>query len=325
MKSIVFKSGSLLWSGLNRLAEDGLRRGWIRPRKLPARVVSVGNIQAGGAGKTPLVARIAREASSRGLVVVILCRGYGGAWEVKGGVLAPGVATPPANLCGDEAALLHELVPEAWIGIGADRWRSFESCARDVAAQGVHERRIDLVILDDGFQHRKIQKDVEVVALTSRASGEAFFRESARALARAHLLVWTKGEREPAGLRVSGIPFVRARYRLPERPFKEAVCLVTGLGDGRAAREDLEKSGYEIRRHIEFPDHARYDARQIDGLLKSATSEGLRLVVTGKDWVKWRELGVRRGAGPGEIFVVEPELVFEEGQENWERVLWANG
>jgi tetraacyldisaccharide 4'-kinase len=114
---------SLLWS-----IGSWFARGTAKRVVLSARVISVGNIQVGGAGKTPLVAHLARQGIKRGLKVCILCRGYGGAWEADGGVLPPQdsrAARPDGQNCGDEAALLHDLVPQAWIGVGADRAASF--------------------------------------------------------------------------------------------------------------------------------------------------------------------------------------------------------
>jgi len=115
MSAILLRLLSALWSTVNAGMRLAARRGWVGSRKLPARVLSVGNLQVGGAGKTPLVALIAQEAIARGQRVCILSRGYGGIWEANGGVIAPGKEPAHPALCGDEPALLHELAPEAWI------------------------------------------------------------------------------------------------------------------------------------------------------------------------------------------------------------------
>jgi tetraacyldisaccharide 4'-kinase len=278
------------------------------------RVISVGNLQAGGAGKTPLVARIANEAAGRGKRVCILCRGYGGEWELSGGVIRPGSSQEVNALeTGDEAALLAELAPQAWIGVGADRVRQY---ARTVLEAG---QPFEVVVLDDGFQHWKIRKDLEVVALTSRGPTETLFRDFGSALDNADLVVWTKGEREP---RVpGGKPMIRVRFELPEPPWKGVgIWLVSGVGDNAATLESARRAGYRVERHIEFRDHAVYEQVMIRDLLRKSGEASCRIAVTGKDWVKWRASGVKQA----EVIVLEPEVKFEgEAKSVWDRIIWG--
>lgn len=307
MRSALTWSASAVWSFLSATARNLSDAGVLKSAKLDARVISVGNIQAGGAGKTPLVARIAREAVERGLRVCILCRGYQGEWEVSGGVILPGAGVT-ANICGDEAALLHELVPEAWIGVGADRVKQYERAKKEAGVA------FDLVILDDGFQHWKIRKDLEVVAVTSAKRTELLHRDWPRALSRADLVVWTKGDTENGhGSRV------RVQYELPPPLFSGPVWLVTGLAHDKAALKTIREAGYSVQRHVSFPDHARYSQPVVEELLESARRNGCQIVLTGKDWVKWKELGVSRA----QVQVLEPELKFLEGRELWDRKLWG--
>jgi tetraacyldisaccharide 4'-kinase len=308
---------SEIWSALSWGARKAAERGWLQSTRLPVRVVSVGNIQAGGAGKTPLVAQIAREAHERGLKACILCRGYGGEWEARGGLILPEAPAPLASECGDEAALLHDLAPHAVIGVGADRVRQFERAREEAGAP-------DLVILDDGFQHWKIRKDLEIVALTSAGRGQVPYRDWAGALGRAGLLVWTKGEARPKGLE-SG-PWARVRYRLPAPPASMSAAgfwLVSGVADGRSVETLARASGYRIERHVSFPDHARYSEPMVQDLAEEAARAGVRIALTGKDWVKWRGMaGMSRLEGT-RIAVLEPELEWVEGRERWNRVLWG--
>src|SRR5438105_3367167 len=92
--------GSCLWSSANALARVAADRRVIKRAGLGCRVVSVGNIQAGGAGKTPLVAQVVREAQERGLLAAILTRGYGGRWERDGGMIEPGQEAVDPDACG---------------------------------------------------------------------------------------------------------------------------------------------------------------------------------------------------------------------------------
>jgi tetraacyldisaccharide 4'-kinase len=308
---------SCIWSSLSWVAREAAKRGWLKNARLPARVISVGNLQAGGAGKTPLVACIAREAQARGLKTAILCRGYGGEWERRGGVIAAkadGGPEPVAAECGDEAALLHDLAPHAVIGVGSDRVKQFERI-RALAT-------VDLVILDDGFQHWRIQKDVEVVALTSATRRQTVFREWPKALMHAHLAVWTKGDTRPD---TAGMPFARVRYRLTAPPIAGAeYWLVTGVADGKSVRNLAEAAGYRITQHLSFRDHARYSEAWVEQSIRAADRAGARIAVTGKDWVKWRDMKLSElGAWKSRVTVLEPELEWIEGKDEWNRVLWG--
>lgn len=307
--SLMNRTVSWHWAFLSASARWMVRHGILNETRLPTRVIGVGNLQAGGAGKTPLVARIAKEAVGKGLSVAILTRGYGAQWETSGGILAPGSTAVP-ELCGDEPALLHELCPQAWIGIGHDRVRQFRLIEKELG------RAPDLVILDDGFQHWKIHQDVRVLALTPAQPGETLFRDWKSAISLASLAVWTKGASPQAGITV---PSVRLRYRLNEPKTAQPVLLITGVADPESVRRSMEQVGYRIVEHLKLDDHARYEKSWVESMLRSAESRNCAVVITGKDWVKWKALGIPSGR----IEIVEPELVFESGRENWDRVLWG--
>ncbi len=325
-----------VWSSLSA-GSRRLREG--RRLRLPARVVSVGNIQVGGAGKTPLVALIARQAAERGILTAILCRGYGGLWEKGGGLIAPGEPPPRTAHSGDEAALLHDLAPAAWIGVGADRARQFWTIAEKVSTLSPGLSPPALVLLDDGFQNRQLEKDLEIVAITGAGRSEMLFRDWPEALRRAQLLVWTKGDQPPAIREVAPeVPMVRARFFLPEAvagggfgvapnpspdPSKaRPIFLITGLADGGFARRTAEAAGYRIAHHLSFPDHARYAQAVLEPVIEKTRQQGLVLAVTGKDWVKLRELPLF-SAIRNAVLVFEPELRFSEADSQvWERVLW---
>lgn len=321
-KPIFNRIASLLWSAVNAVVACLVRARLLKPVDLGVRVISVGNLQAGGSGKTPLVALIAREAIARGSRVCILSRGYGGSATGAGYLIEPGSRAADPSRCGDEPALLHDLVPEAWISVGSDRVSAF---ARAAQASGA---TFDLAILDDGFQHWRIRKDVEVLALTSATRADRVFRDWDRAAERAHLRVWTKGEGKPGA---AGQELVRVRFR-PRRVFGpdqaqgvkpgfeggRPVWYVTGIGDGSSAVESLRLEGYAVARHIPFPDHARYSEHSIRELMLRAWEAEAILAVTGKDWVKLRGLGF----DPERIAVFEPEVEIVEGGNLWNRVLW---
>jgi tetraacyldisaccharide 4'-kinase len=305
---------SFIWALASKLARK-LSRSRVR---LPVRVVSVGNLQVGGAGKTPLVAFLSRQAIQRGKRVCILTRGYGSEWEFSGGVVFPGNDPADADQCGDEAALLHDLVPEAWIGVGADRSRQFADIQKLCAERGVGS--IDLVVLDDGFQHHRLFKDLEVVALTSSRWGERLFRDFQCALKGAHLVAWTKGDRRPDP---KGRPMVRFRMEIPNVESQQAHLLVTGLADGNYAKGSAERAGYRIAKHLRFRDHARYAPAVTQAIFEEARTDGLKLMMTGKDWVKWRQvMSISQKSVP--IEVIEPAVQLDASDEKiWNQVIWG--
>jgi len=300
---------SCLWSSLSHCARFSARKGWLKGTQLNARVISVGNIQAGGAGKTPLVAQIANEAIQNGLKTCILIRGYKSRWESEGGLILPDSPAADASLCGDEAALLHDLSPKAYIGVGADRLKQYDA----LHSQGV---TVDLVILDDGFQHWRIKKDVEVVALTSAKPSQILFRDFPQSVANANLLVWTKGEVRPA---MGNCPMAVVDFQLTEAGTQDPYWLVTGVASGISVKEMATRFGYRVARHLQYSDHAGYSQSSVHKILEQASKNGARVLLTGKDWVKWRTLGI----SPDDVTVIEPKLEVKEGKENWTRILWG--
>lgn len=330
MRAIAFSLISFVWSSINAGVALAHKLGFLKRHRLSAaRVISVGNIQAGGAGKTPMVAKIAIEAADRGLSVCILSRGYRGDWEHGTGegvgVIAPG-DSPRAQDCGDEAALLHLLAPRAWIGVGADRMRQYAQCRKR------HGKDFDLVILDDGFQHWKIARDLDIVLFTGASKLGIPFREFDASLRRADLIVLSKGAR---GSPVEGKPCVSVDLvprpallgtSAENRPGEvlgaegESYWFVAGVARPEEAARTLEAAGFHIRKLIERDDHARYGADEVRGLIDDAIADGSVLALTGKDWVKWKELGVR----PDVVQVFEPQVEFRSGREIWNRQLWGS-
>src|SRR3990167_4657318 len=121
------------YRGFLMLVERSLQAGWFRPHRLTRPVVSVGNLTWGGTGKTPLAARLASQLAARGgCRPAILTRGYGG----------------------DEPSVLRRLAPGVPVLVGASRVATGRRAIRDGA---------DLLILDDGFQHRRLHRDLDIV------------------------------------------------------------------------------------------------------------------------------------------------------------------
>lgn len=137
-------------------------RRWLRVRRLPCRVVSVGGLTAGGSGKTPLAAWVARSLRAQGHRVVIASRGYGRSGRDRVVVVSDGRhVTSSAAEAGDEPFLLAALAPDVPVIVSRDRGVA--------GLRAVSAFNADAVVLDDGFHHHRLARDVEIVAIDSGA------------------------------------------------------------------------------------------------------------------------------------------------------------
>jgi tetraacyldisaccharide 4'-kinase len=257
------------------------------PQKAPVPVVCVGNIVAGGAGKTPVALALGRRMQALGLKVHFLGRGYGG--DAAGAVRVD-PARHDAGYVGDEALLLARLAP-TWIA--RDRARAIEP-----AAAGA-----DVIVMDDGFQDPAVAKNLSLVVV----DGDFGFGNGCvmpagplrepigRGLARAQALVIVGEDR--AGIRAEAA--VRAR-RLPVlgaalEPSPEARRLVgktviafAGIGRPGKFFDTLRRIGCDVAAAHSFPDHHRYSAADIARLKAEAARRKATLVTTEKDAVRLR-------------------------------------
>jgi len=154
-------------------------------KQLDFPVISVGGVRAGGTGKTPVTQLVARHLiDSCGCGVAILSRGYGRAYK-KNVVVKPGEAAD-WELTGDEPCMLHNNVPESWLGVGADRSASARALAPLLPDRSVF-------LLDDGFQRRQTRRDLDIVCLSEDAFDDrlmpaGYLREPLSALSRADVV-----------------------------------------------------------------------------------------------------------------------------------------
>jgi tetraacyldisaccharide 4'-kinase len=262
----------------------------------PIPVISVGNLTLGGTGKTPLVARLARAVAARGLRPAIVSRGYGAARGERS----------------DEAAELAILLPH--VPHVADRDRV--AGVRTAAAAGA-----EIAVLDDGFQHRRLARDLDIVAVDATdpfGGGHLFprglLREPLSSLARAHGVVLTRAAAVDAGRRHEirdvlteacrgGLPpvWVEATHRPVqlrsatsatqplERLRGARIAAFAGIGNPAAFRVSLENFNADLAGFRGFADHHAYTAADLRSLSDWAAGLHADLVVTTlKDLVKVR-------------------------------------
>ncbi len=263
--------------------------GWFKTHRLNRPVVSVGNLTTGGTGKTPLVRYIAELLLKRGWKPSILTRGYGrnsGADMVL--LQSASKREPNPREVGDEPALLARALPEVPIVVSSDRYRG---------GRTAEERcNVDVHILDDGFQHWVLARDVDVVLLdvTQELSDQALLpagrqREPLSALGRAHIVVLTRtelGDPQPldnlvrkmnpqaaifhCSTKLSEFVAINNDRVYPPTAFDgEPVYAFCGIGNPKAFFADLRKWGMSPIGETSFSDHVVYRNKEHDRYVAS--------------------------------------------------------
>jgi len=286
------------------------QRGLFKSRELPCKVISVGNMTLGGTGKTPLVIALARELQKRGINLGILSRGYKGMKERQGGIVSDGerVCLTPAE-AGDEPFMLAQMLSGVPVLVGKKRY-----------AMGIyaHERfGMDVLILDDGFQHLRIKRDVDIVLIDARrgfGNGRLFprgpLREPLRCLRRASMLLLTKAEPSQTLDEIEGVlryhapavPLYHSRYRSvflleassrkmvpPHMVCGKRAFAFAGIADPGYFVYLLKELGAEVVKEIHFPDHYNYELKDLMILREQGATVDL-FVTTEKDFVKLQRL-----------------------------------
>lgn len=260
--TVLLKPIELAWRGVNRLRRALYRAGVLRAKRLPKPVVSVGSIGAGGAGKTPATIAIARHLIARGYKVAVLTRGYGRAGA--GGV----VDALDAAKYGDEPVLIKRATG-AEVIVGSNRYRNALTISCDV------------FLLDDGFQHLQLARDVDVVI----DAPSKWHREGRSALRDADFVI-------PRRLRLD-CAAVRGKR----------VFAFAGLADNEQFFTALRACGADVVGTRGFPDHHRYTAADLAALRNSGAE---LLVTTEKDAVKIEGEGI---VAVGAEMVIEPGVL----------------
>ncbi|BCR05200.1 tetraacyldisaccharide 4'-kinase [Desulfuromonas versatilis] len=264
-------------------------------------VVSVGNLSVGGTGKTPTVEFVVRHLLRAGKTVAVVSRGYGGSAR-SGVTLVCGGQGPlvAADICGDEPYLLARRLPEAIVLVAPRRAEGVRVAQEEFGA--------DVVVLDDGFQHLAVQRDLDIVLLDGRrplGNGKVLpaglLREFPLALGRADLFLLTRSRGDEPGPRGLSRPVLRCRHRLAG----EAISLAgeplelanlaglrgaafAGIADPEGFFRDLRAAGLALSHAIGFADHAGYGPRELERLARVA-AEVDYLITTEKDGVKLGE------------------------------------
>src|ERR1700686_2490130 len=286
-------------------------KGWLKQKRLKAAVISVGNLSVGGTGKTPLVIWLAEKLLAQGQRVAILTRGYRGTASGS-----------------DEVELMRSRLQNRVVfGVGKNRFAE---------GQRIESRQaIDIFLLDDGFQHLQLARDIDIVLMdASRSVGgqpllpSGLMREPFSAAARADIIVFTRTENAPdakeAIQRFWKLPIFAASTFLlglrrlgTEGPLQTVADLGTGpffafcgIGNPEAFERDLQRWGIMPVGHMFFPDHHRYTLENVQAIEQAALRLGAKsLLTTEKDF--WNLKDVQFSALRVFVSIIDLEITGE--------------
>ncbi len=284
-------------------------------------VVSVGNLTLGGTGKTPFVAWLGEWFRTRGVAVAVVSRGYG----------ARGTAAAPSP--NDECLELSASLPGVPHWQDRDRLRAAHAAAADRACRAI--------LLDDGFQHRRLARDLDIVLLDAlepfgyrHVFPRGMLREPLEGLSRAQAIVLTRADlvsverrqsiRQEALRLAPSAVWLEARHAPRalrschgrEEPIEclaaRPVAAFCGIGNPEGFRRTLDSCNYQVTEFREFPDHFVFPARVIDELDRWARALPVDAVLcTHKDLVKVR----REQLGDRPLWAVRIGLEILEGED----------
>jgi tetraacyldisaccharide 4'-kinase len=323
---------SLPYGAIAHLRARLYRQGLFKQRRLKGKVISVGNLTVGGTGKTPMVMWIADRLLNEGKSVGILTRGYGG----ERGATASNASDDDGagtEITSDEVRMLRDrLGVSVTLGVGADRFAQ----GQRLATLGVK-----WIVLDDGFQHLRLARDVDIVLIDATdpfGGGHSLpagrLREPRAALRRADIIVITRSNHSPAveaAIRrdsEASIFYARTEFdsmrgvwseRLNEDAARQrklfAFC---GIGNPSQFIADLRDWGFQVAGHRFFPDHHHYTQRDAEELEQAAHAAGASSVIcTEKDLSKLSKIHWRTS----DLFVCRISLHIEREDDFWRAVM----
>jgi len=309
----------------------GYRLGIARRTRLPVPVVSVGNLTLGGTGKTTAAMAIARWLRDRGKKVAYLSRGYRGGAEKQSLVVSAGSGpTVGVEEAGDEPYLVAKALPGVCVLVGKDRRRT--------GAAAVSELGAEAVVLDDGFQYQRLERDVDLVLVDAlhpfgydSLVPRGLLREPVRSLCRANAVWLThcdlapSHELEATRARVRSLAPSARLFETIHAPVRlrrldrddvvelaalrgRKICALSSIGNPAAFERSLEDLRAELVARVRFPDHHRYREEDLGRTVRERAAAAEWIVTTEKDAVR-----LPREAAERPIWVLEIALSGHRG------------
>jgi len=333
-KRIFFSPLSWVWESVYFFRRACYDYGIFRQRSFQVPVISIGNLTFGGTGKTPFTLWLAEYLHTKNKRVMILMRGYKGKLENSSGLINSGkLMTPDPVDYGDEALLFARRLVDATIVVGKKRSENLSFYFPKVEP--------DVVLLDDGHQHIKIKRKLNIVLfdatmplLRYRVAPLGYMREGFQALKDADLVVINRadiaGSEKVSALRKFiqphlpyGVEFAEMGYRpngfynaandrilsVEEIKGRKVIC-VAGVASPTSFFKLLEDLGAEVIVTESFPDHHYFKPDEINALLSYAKSEDALIITTEKDMVR-----IKKIVEDESILFLEVDVQFLKGEE----------
>jgi tetraacyldisaccharide 4'-kinase len=304
----------------------------IRPHRLKCKVISVGNITLGGTGKTALVEFISQYLKEKGRKLAVLSRGY------RRKILScPSSGAGDYLAMGDEPYMLKARLKDVPILVDSNRIRSGEKAIRDYG--------VDTVILDDGLQQWKIEKDLEIVTVDAtypfgnrHLLPRGILRQPIGTLKKADVFILTKTDLgadiqairdalnhlNPEALIVETVHKPMGFYKLGQDKslfaadiFKgKTAALISGIAEPDSFENTVRRLGINIGASFKFPDHHRYSQKDLNDVFQKAKKEDIQIIVTTeKDAV--RIIPLQAQADQTNIFVLRIEIKITKDEERF--------
>jgi len=298
---------------------------FLETRSLPCKVISVGNITAGGSGKTPTVEYLSRLLQSKGKKIGIISRGYRRNSK-KTLIVTDGKTKPKTwKTFGDEPYLLAQKLDNVPIIVGKSRYQA--------GIKMIETFNPEIIIMDDGFQHISLSRDLDIVLVNSKDTKEThrlmpvgMLRESVSNLSRADLVILTKtNTHQPSDYLINIIenvkcPIINNKIELDDmlinikgEPYaldiinSKNVYIFSALGDHEGFEKIMEDTGAIIVGHDKYPDHYIYTLDDLKNIEENANKNGANFIITTeKDIVKIKEYNSKVN-----LYAVRMKMVYE--------------
>ena len=340
LKRIFFSPLSWTWELIYFFRRACYDYGIFRQRSFQVPVISIGNLTFGGTGKTPFTLWLAEYLHSKNKRVMVLTRGYKGKLENSSGLITSGKTISPDPVdYGDEALLFARRLVDATIVVGKKRSENLSFYFPKIEP--------DVVLLDDGHQHIKIKRKLNIVLFDAmmpliryRVAPLGYMREGFQALKDADLVVIGKcdiaGPEKIAALKKFiqphlpyGVEFAEVGFKpngfynaandlvltVEQIRGKKVIC-VAGVANPQSFFKLLEELGAEVIVTESFPDHHYFKPDEINSLLSYAKSEDALLVTTEKDMVR-----IKKIVEDEAIVFLEVDIQFLKGEDAAIRVI----